>query len=377
MEKTDNFDYVFLIWGIPFRKGRGAVNKQIYSLANKLSQNNNKVGILYISYDSVAKKYNMIRNNPYFNFKLLISKFIYSRPISCIVLYLYKKRGGKYINNRIKLLASGINLPQLIAKHIVTSYWWAVLLASERYPKENIYFILYHDYSMDIKHSNIENIPKLEIAYKSSNLILANRELGEKFGSKYPLITEGIDIQKFRCMDNINKIDDLVLVPLRSNPLKGAEYAISALKRIHEEFPEVKLVAFGDFGGKVPDFVDFRHVISDEILREYYCKATYFILPSIIEGIPEPLLEAMAAGCACISTACGGSQEVINDGTNGIIVPVKDPDSMFMAFKKLYNVKDKTRYLMAEAMKSAVKFDLNRTYEDFINAINFYTDKKK
>ena len=113
------------------------------------------------------------------------------------------------------------------------------------------------------------------------------------------------------------------------------------------------------------------------IITDKHLRTTYFILPSIIEGIPEPLLEAMAAGCACISTACGGSQEVINDGTNGIIVPVKDPDSMFMAFKKLYNVKDKTRYLMAEAMKSAVKFDLNRTYEDFINAINFYTDKKK
>ena len=374
MKKYEKFNYLFLLWGFSFRHNPGAVNTQIYSLASKLSKNKKNVGIIYISYNSVVKKYGMAnKNSSLFPISSFISRILYSGFISKIILYFYKKQNTGILDSKVKLYASGIHLPELNTDHVITSYWWAVLLAGEIYPKDSIYFIVYHDYYNDILHSNEKNIPQLQKAYSSSNLILASRELTKKFDGDYPLITEGIDIEKFTCKGTTNKEpNSMVLIPLRQNPLKGAEYAIPALLMIKKEFPQVEIVAYGDFTGKTPDFIDFRHVVSENELKELYCKATYFILPSIVEGIPEPLLEAMAGGCACISTACGGPQQVIDDGINGILVPVKDSNSIFSAFKNIYGNREITSSIMTEGKKTASKYDLNRTYNDFIDAVNFY-----
>lgn len=379
MKENEKFNYLFILWGISFRQKPGAVNGQIYALANKLSTSKKKVGIVYVSYNSVAKKYGMENKNKFlFRMDSFISRIFYSGFISKIILYFYKKQNTAILDSKVKLYASGIHLPELNAEHVVTSYWWAVLLAGEIYQKESIYFIVYHDYYNDIEQSNKKNIPELQKAYSSSNLILANKELTKKFNGNYPLITEGIDIEKFTCRGTINKEpDNIVLIPLRKNPLKGAKYAIPALRMIKKEFPQVDIVAYGDYSEEVPNFMDFRHVISENELKELYCKATYFILPSIVEGIPEPLLEAMAGGCACISTACGGPQQVIDNGINGILVPVRDSESIFLAFKKIYGNREITKSIMNEGKKTASKYDLNRTYNDFIDAVNFYRDRKE
>ena len=378
MTKGEKLDYLFLLWGMSSHDSLGAVNGQIYSIANKLSKDKNKVGIVYISYYSVFSKYNMVSEKGIlFRIKSYVSGIIYSRPISAIKTYFFRKKDGKILDSNIEIYLSGTHLKKFRVEHIVTSYWWAIMLAEKVYPHNDLYFIVYHDYCNDVLHSNSKNIPELQRAYKSSNLILANKALMGKFPGNYPLITEGIDIEKFKCKDGVNKkIDNMVLVPLRNNPLKGAEYAIAAMNMLHNEFPELKIVAYGDFTGDVNDFVEFKHIIRDEVLKEYYCKATYFILPSVVEGIPEPLLEAMAGGCACISTACGGPQEVIDDGVNGILVPVRDPVSIFSAFKKLYENKNMTKTIMDQAITTTANYDLNRTYEEFIDAINFYRDKK-
>lgn len=373
MVENVDLDYLFLVWGIPVRNSPGAVNKQIYSIANRLTEDKKRVGILYISYNSVAARYNIEENSLNFRIRLLISRIVYSKFVSKIPLYFFKRSKGKNLTEKVKLYASGTELPSLNARRIVTSYWWAVLLAAQKYPREIIYFILYHDYTEDIMHSNKENVPLLQQAYRMSNLILANRDLSSKIGDNYPVITEGIDIEKFLCKGSINsKNEGMLLIPLRKNPLKGIEYAIPALNKIHDQFPEIKIVGYGDFDGNVPNFIDFKHIMPDKMLMEYFCRSTYFILPSVTEGIPEPLLEAMAGGCACISTASGGPQQVINNEVNGMLVPVKDPESIFTAFKKLYNEENLRRSVMEQAMRTASEYDLGRTYNDFINAIKFY-----
>ena len=81
-----------------------------------------------------------------FRIKSLLSGFLYSRFISHIPLYFFKKRNNSVLDREISLYASGINLPLLDAGHVVTSYWWGVILAGQVYQKEKIYFIVYHDY---------------------------------------------------------------------------------------------------------------------------------------------------------------------------------------------------------------------------------------
>jgi glycosyltransferase involved in cell wall biosynthesis len=53
------------------------------------------------------------------------------------------------------------------------------------------------------------------------------------------------------------------------------------------------------------------------------------------EGLPNAVLEAAAAGVAIVATAVGGTPEVIVDGRDGILVPRRDPDALFLALDRL------------------------------------------
>jgi glycosyltransferase involved in cell wall biosynthesis len=53
-----------------------------------------------------------------------------------------------------------------------------------------------------------------------------------------------------------------------------------------------------------------------------------FVLSSDYEGMSNALIEAMMMGLPCISTACTGSDELIEDGVSGLLVPLGDEDAL-------------------------------------------------
>jgi glycosyltransferase involved in cell wall biosynthesis len=60
-----------------------------------------------------------------------------------------------------------------------------------------------------------------------------------------------------------------------------------------------------------------------------------FVLSSREEGIPNALLEAMAAGRACVATAVGGTPEVLRDGETGWLVPPGEPGALADAIEEV------------------------------------------
>ena len=168
----------------------------------------------------------------------------------------------------------------------------------------------------------------------------------------------------------------MILVPLRSNAVKGAEYAIEALRLINKEYPNLSIVGFGDYSNPLPNFIEFHYNISQRELKQLYCKAGFFLLPSLEEGISEPLIEAMIAGCISISTRCGGPETVITHGKDGFLVPSRDPRGIFTQFNKLMNKDIHLKKISESAIETAMKYDIRKTYEDFIKAIDFYENQK-
>jgi glycosyltransferase involved in cell wall biosynthesis len=74
------------------------------------------------------------------------------------------------------------------------------------------------------------------------------------------------------------------------------------------------------------DAITFAGLRNDipQVLRAFDC----FVFPSIAEGLPGALLEAMAASLPCIASAVGGIPEVLNDEKLGCLVPAKDVDAL-------------------------------------------------
>lgn len=90
-----------------------------------------------------------------------------------------------------------------------------------------------------------------------------------------------------------------------------------------------------------------------------------FVLPSDFEGMPNALLEAMAAGRCCVSTACpcGGPEAVIENGVNGMLVPVGAEEALSRAMLELLKDEKKRRTLAAAAGESAEAFRPEAIFE--------------
>jgi GalNAc-alpha-(1->4)-GalNAc-alpha-(1->3)-diNAcBac-PP-undecaprenol alpha-1,4-N-acetyl-D-galactosaminyltransferase len=104
----------------------------------------------------------------------------------------------------------------------------------------------------------------------------------------------------------------------------------------------------------------------DKILAE----SDIFVLPSFYEGFPNALIEAMSVPLACISTDCiAGPSDIIEDGTNGLLVETGNVTTLESALKLLIENPDFRNKLALEAYKVRETLAFNKIvqqYNDFI-----------
>ena len=74
-------------------------------------------------------------------------------------------------------------------------------------------------------------------------------------------------------------------------------------------------------------------------------QADIVCLPSYREGLPKSLLEAAACGLPIVTTDTPGCREVVTDGDNGFLVPVKDAIALALALRKLIVDSDLRRHM--------------------------------
>jgi len=111
-------------------------------------------------------------------------------------------------------------------------------------------------------------------------------------------------------------------------------YTIIAAGRDHENIP----YQIHDLG--LSEYVSLINGLPHDEALNQLSKSDIFLLPSLEEGISNAVLEAMALGIPVISTDCGGMNEIINNGENGFLVPVRNVDSMAGAIRN-FRVLDK------------------------------------
>jgi len=80
--------------------------------------------------------------------------------------------------------------------------------------------------------------------------------------------------------------------------------------------------------------VSFMGVMPNEKMPEVLNSYTYYILPSLYEGMPKSLLEAMACGLICIGTNVEGTNEIIEDGVNGYMAKGTDAPMLAEAINR-------------------------------------------
>jgi glycosyltransferase involved in cell wall biosynthesis len=106
--------------------------------------------------------------------------------------------------------------------------------------------------------------------------------------------------------------------------------------------------------------------VDDPFIYMKYTK--FFILSSRYEGFGNVLLEALACETPVIATACEtGTSEIIENGENGLLVPVKDENALKSAMEKLFDDQKLYERLKANTRKSVEKFAVENIVKEWIN----------
>lgn len=102
-------------------------------------------------------------------------------------------------------------------------------------------------------------------------------------------------------------------------------------------------------------------------VKETLQNADIFVLSSHSEGIANAVLEAMACGLPVVTTDCGGMREVITNGVDGFVVPVRDPQAMADALETLMMNKTLRTTIGAAARRRIIEsFTLDQQAEQFL-----------
>jgi len=100
--------------------------------------------------------------------------------------------------------------------------------------------------------------------------------------------------------------------------------------------------------------------------HKYVARSAAFVLPSLYEGFPNALIEAMAVGVPVISTNCPtGPSEIIEHGHTGLLVPVNDARAMADAILCVIQDQRLAQTLAANALRAIERFDFSTTVRMF------------
>jgi glycosyltransferase involved in cell wall biosynthesis len=119
----------------------------------------------------------------------------------------------------------------------------------------------------------------------------------------------------------------------------------------------------------VEDRVSFTGAVGQDRIRDHYRRADAFCLPSLGEGIPVVLMEALATGVPAIASNTMGIPELIEDGVTGLLVPAGRPDQLAEAIERLARDPALRRRLAEAGRRKVIEdFDLDRGVDQLRDA---------
>ena len=188
------------------------------------------------------------------------------------------------------------------------------------------------------------------------------------------VIPNGIDVERFKPMERNEALAEALGVEGQRSKVigfvgelrekKGLATLLSGYAQISEKMPAFLLIV-----GEVREGEDKRlfeefqitnpkspitvtgHVPHND-LPAYYSLIDVFAHPSLRDGMPNAVLEAMACGRAVIATPVGGVVDVIEDGKNGVFINVNDADDLAKKFRRLLGDSERRTQLGKNARES-------------------------
>ncbi len=163
--------------------------------------------------------------------------------------------------------------------------------------------------------------------------------------------------------------------------VKNHRLLVDAMAQVHRRRPDARLVILGgghcmsDLRAQVArlgldQVVDLPGQATPEEVRDWLGRSSVYVLPSLSEGMPLSLLEAMAAGVPCVATAVGGVPHVAGEGSEAqppAIELVASNDTQALAHRILRLIEDRPTWLEMRdrGLARAQTFTLEKTINHY------------
>lgn len=185
----------------------------------------------------------------------------------------------------------------------------------------------------------------------------------------------GLDHDRFRVVKPIANRPPRIAMMYGNHPLKGTRDGLEALTLVKERMPDVEVSVFGKVPSPntgLPDGTTVLENPSQERLRGVYNGSGIYLCPSISEGFGFPSVEAMACGCALVTTSNGGSDEFAHHQQTALVCPPEDAKAMADHVLSLLRQDSLRVQLARKGSRFVARFDWDRSAELLESFLNEY-----
>ncbi|MCM8809959.1 MAG: glycosyltransferase family 4 protein [Candidatus Omnitrophica bacterium] len=248
------------------------------------------------------------------------------------------------------------------------------------------------------KFGDIESLKKLpfskiflKVFKMADGIIVLSKEMQKELEiikfkrEKLFLIPNAVDINKFKPYKDKEKLKNefgysekkIIIFVGRLTKQKGVEYLIKSFEKLKIDEKYLIILGDGELREKLEKMV-FSLGLKDKVLfagrkkevLPYLQVADIFVLPSLSEGLPISVLEAMSCGLPVVVSKVGGNVDVVEDGTNGYLVEPQNICQIKKAIEELLANERKTKEIGGINRK---KIEENYSYDTIIERyLNLY-----
>ena len=221
----------------------------------------------------------------------------------------------------------------------------------------------YEKFGLKIRGAHPKVLEKELKEYEESDYIEVPSSFAKRTFLQYGINEEkliqgfrGVDLSEFRKIPKRDDVFRIVYVGGMSLR-KGVHYLLQAFYEL--DLPDAELWLIGSMSEDVRPFLKiydngrvlYKGPYPQKELYKYYSQGSVFILMSIEEGFSNVMVQAMACGLPAICTTNTGGEDIIRNGIDGFIIPIRNVDALKEKIAYLYRYPQVSKEMGKQARK--------------------------